>query len=137
MDVSVTNNATPSSYSSRRIADAAITNLRTGMAGARAVNLPMEVVSDATNLVGYTFSLSNGDYLVAQWSDGAAVEDDPGAKTTLTLPNFAASEVVGIEVLYGFEQQIRVDSEDGDLVVSDLLVKDYPISLRFKNVTKP
>jgi hypothetical protein len=137
MDVSVTNNSTPSSYLSRRFADAAITNLCTTMAGAEATSLPIEIEIDATNVMSYSFSLPNGDYLFALWTDGVAVEDDPGIKATLTLPNFSAGKVVGYDVLYGFEQQIITNTENGNLVVRDLLVKDYPIILRFKNASSP
>jgi hypothetical protein len=74
---------------------------------------------------------------VALWTDGVAVEDDPGIKATLTIPNFSAGEVVGIDVLIGFEQQLIFEFEDGNLIVPNLLVKDYPIILRFKNTPLP
>jgi parallel beta-helix repeat protein len=137
MDVSVTINTTPSGFPSRRYADIAITNLCTIMAGAKATNLPVEIETEVTNLRSYSFSLPNGDYLVALWTDGVAVEDDPGIKATLTIPNFSAAEVLGIDVLFGFEQQLIVDAEGGNLVVRDLLVKDYPIFLRAENVSSP
>ena len=114
-----------------------IRNLCTILDGTHSVNLPLEIQSEATNIASYTFSLSNGDYLVAFWTDVVAIENDPGTNATLTLPNFSIGEVVGIDVLYGFEQQIIADTEDGNLVVHDLLVKDYPIILRFKNASSP
>lgn len=137
MNVSVTNNAIPSSFPSRRFINIVITNLCTIMAGAEATSLPVEIEIDATNVMSYSFSLPNGDYLVALWTDGVALDDDPGISATLELPNFSAGEVVGIDVLYGFEQQIKAYTEDGNLVVHDLLVKDYPIILRFKNASSP
>lgn len=137
MDVSVTNNSTPSAFSSRRFTDAAITNLCTIMAGAEAISLPLEIEIDATNVMSYSFSLSNGDYLVALWTDGVAVDDDPGISTTLTLPDFSIGEVLGIDVLYGFEQELITETENGNLVISNLLVKDYPTILRLTNVTLP
>jgi hypothetical protein len=137
MDVSVTINTTPSSFPSRRYADLAIKNLCTIMAGAKTTDLPVEIETEATNLRSYNFSLPNGDYLVAFWTDGVAVEDDPGISATLTMPNFSAGEVVGIDVLFGFEQQLILESENGYLVVHELLAKDYPTILRFKNVLSP
>jgi hypothetical protein len=80
--------------------------------------------------MSYSFSLPNGDQLVALWTDGVAVEEDPGVPATLTLPGFSAQKVVGIDVLNGFEQQIITSMEDGNVVIRNLLVKDYPIILR-------
>jgi hypothetical protein len=107
-----------------------VRNLSTIMAGAKPSSLPLEIQSEAENVVSYAFSLSNGDYLVAFWADGVAVDDDPGVPATLTIPNFSAQEVVGIDVLNGFEQQLRAGVEDGNLVVHNLLVKDYLTILR-------
>ncbi len=73
---------------------------------------------------------SERDELLALWTDGVAVDNDPGIEATLTFPGFSAQKVVGIDVLHGFEQQIITSTEDGSLVISNLLVKDYPIILR-------
>jgi len=110
-----------------------IQNLCTIMAGAEAVSLPIEIQSEATNIRSYTFSLPNGDKLLALWTDGVAVDDDPGVEATLTLPGFSAHKVVGIDVLNGFEQQMITDVEDGNLTINNLLVKDYPIILRISD----
>jgi len=112
-------------------------HLSTLMAGAKAASLPLEIKSEAMNIASYSFSLSNGDYLLALWTDGVAVEIDPGIIATLTLPNFSAGEVVGIDILYGLVQQLNTITEDGNLVVRDLLIKDYPIILSFKNASSP
>ncbi len=79
----------------------------------------------------YSFSLPNGDKLIALWIDGEAVDYYPGINTTVTLPDFVAQRVVGIDVLYGFEQELITSTEDGNTVIHNLLVKDYPIILSF------
>lgn len=107
-----------------------IQNLCTVMAGAEPISLPVEIQSEATNIRSYGFSSSNGDKLLALWTDGVAVDDDPGIEATLTLPGFSAQRVVGIDVLNGFEQQLVTSIEDRNLVIQNLLVKDYPIILR-------
>jgi len=137
MDVGVTNNSTPSAYSSRRIADNTIRNLCTVMAGTRTTGIHLEFDREIANLQSYSFETPDGDILVAFWTDGIAMDDDPGIIATLTLPVSSAGEVVGIDVLYGFEQQIHANLEDGNLVLRDILVKDYPIILRFKSVSAP
>jgi len=108
-------------------------NLCTVMAGAEPVNLPIEIQSPATNIVSYTFSLPDGGYLVALWTDGIAVEDDPGIESPLTIPGFSASEVVGIDILNSFEQGLITETENGDLVIHNLLVKDYPIIIHLSD----
>jgi hypothetical protein len=100
------------------------------MAGAEPVGLPIEIQSEATNIRNYSFSLPNGDKLLALWTDGVAVDNAPGVTATLIFPGFSAQKVVGIDVLHSFEQQMIIDGEDGNLVISNLLIKDYPIILR-------
>ena len=80
--------------------------------------------------MSYSFSLTNGDKLLALWTDGVAVDDDPGINATLTFPGFSAQKVTGIDVLNGFEQELVTSMEDGNLVIPNLLVKDYPTILR-------
>lgn len=64
---------------------------------------------------------------LALWTDGVAVDDDPGVSTTLTFPGRSASGVTGIEVIDGFEQELIAETGNGDVVIRDLLVKDYPL----------
>jgi hypothetical protein len=107
----------------------------TTMAGAEPVDLPIEIQSTATNIVSYTFTLPDGGYLVALWTDGTAVEDDPGIETSLIIPGVSASEVIGIDVLNSLEQELVTETENGDLIISKLLVKDYPILIKFIDAT--
>lgn len=64
------------------------------------------------------------------WTDGVAVDDAPGIEATLTTLGLSAPKVVGIDVLHGFKQELITSTEDGNLVIRNLLVKDYPIILR-------
>lgn len=100
------------------------------MAGAEPISLPIEIKSDATNIKSYGFSLPNGDKLLALWTDGIAVDDDPGIEATVTLPGFSAKKVTTIDVLHGFEQELVTRSEHGNLVIQNLLVRDYPMILQ-------
>ena len=107
-----------------------VRNLNTVMAGNRPIELAVEVESQATNLMSFGFSLPDGDRLFALWTDGVAVDEDPGVPGTLTFTNLSAQKVIAIDVLHGFEQELITESEDGNLVIRDLLVRDYPIILR-------
>jgi hypothetical protein len=105
-------------------------NLATSMAGASPTQLRAEIESDATPLTSYGFSLSNGDKLFAVWSDGVAVDYDPGILSTLIFPGTSPKKVIGIDVLHGFEQELITEMENGNLVIRNFLIKDYPIILR-------
>jgi hypothetical protein len=112
----------------------AVRNLATLMAGARANSFPVDIDTEAENPVSYTFSLTNGDFLIAYWTNGTAVDDDPGIPATINAPGMAGFQVTGIDVLAGFEQQLVAEDEAGDLVIRDLLIKDYPIFLRLSDL---
>lgn len=106
-----------------------VRNLCTIMAGPEPISLPIEIQSEATNIRSYSFSLPNGDKLIALWTDGVALDDDPGVKANLTLYGFNAQGVVGIDVLNSYQQPIITSSENGNLVIQNLKVRDYPLIL--------
>jgi len=107
-----------------------IRNLTTVMAGNKPTNLPVTIQSEATIIKNYGFSLSNGDKMLAVWNDEPAVDFDPGISTTLVIPGFAGWNATAIDVLNGFEQELMTSSENGDLLISDFLLMDYPIIIR-------
>ena len=104
--------------------------LSTIMSGNEPINLPLELRSNATNPTSYSFSLPNGDRLIGLWNDNTAVDYDPGILSTLIIPDFADWNATGIDVLNGFEQELISTIEDGNLVINDLFIKDYPIIIR-------
>jgi hypothetical protein len=81
------------------------------------------------NIRSYSFSSPNGDKLIALWTDGVAVDEDPGINVNLTLPNLTAQDVIGIDVLEDFQQPIITSNENGNLVIQNLIVRDYPLIL--------
>jgi hypothetical protein len=105
-------------------------NLATIMAGAVPSELGVEIETNATNLMSFGFSLPNGDRLFAVWNDGVAVDYDPGVPSTLTLPGISTKKVIAIDVLHGFEQELIIEAQNVDLVIHNLMIKDYPIILR-------
>ena len=107
-----------------------VSNLATVMAGNQPLEIPVEVESEAAPIASYGFSLPDGDRLFAVWNDGVAVDYDPGVPATITFPGTSAQKVIGIDVLHGFEQELIFEMVDGDLVIRDFLIKDYPIILR-------
>lgn len=113
-----------------------IQGLCTVMAGANPISLPVEIQSEAENIRNYSFSLSSGDKLIALWTDGVAVDEDPGVNANLTVPNLTAKNVMGIDVLNGYQQSITTSNENGNLVIQNLIVRDYPLILHITRSSK-
>lgn len=107
-----------------------IQNLSSVMAGTRPDDLTVKIESETENIMNYGFSLPNGDRLFALWTNGVAIDNDPGVSTTLIFPDLSAEKVVGIDVLNGFEQELISSNENDQLIIRDLLIMDYPIIIR-------
>jgi hypothetical protein len=116
---------------------APIHNINAALAGTEPIEMEVSIESEINNLRVYTFSLPEGDQLIAIWNNGDVVEYDPGLGATLTIPGILTTSVVGIDVFYGFEQELITAMENGNLVIRDLLVKDYPILIRFTGTSSP
>lgn len=110
----------------------AVRNLSTVMVGAKTTNLPLTIQTAATDVVSYTFSLPNNDQIIALWVDGVAVDYDSGIPSTLVIPGFEGWNATGIDVLNGIEQELISSNENGDLMIKNLLIKDYPILIRLE-----
>ena len=107
-----------------------IRGLSTVMAGAEPAELPIEIQSSATNIVSYTFSLPDDSYMVGLWTNGIAAENDTGVEMTVTIPDVSESDVIGIDLMNGLKQELDTETENGNLVIRNLLVKDYPIIIK-------
>jgi hypothetical protein len=114
-----------------------IKNIANIFAGVSAEAFAVEIQTDAQNIKTFTFTKTDGSKLVAIWTDSVALEIESGMLATLTIPSISAGEVAGIDVLYGFEQEMITSTEDGNLVIQNLLIKDYPIILRITESSSP
>lgn len=114
-----------------------IRNIANIFAGASAEAFAVEIQTDAQNIKTFTFTKTDGSKLVVIWTDGVALEIDSGMLATLSIPSISAGEVAGIDVLYGFEQEMITSTEDGNLVIQNLLIKDYPVILRITESSSP
>jgi len=114
----------------------AVRSLSTVMAGHEAIDMPVEIATEHDGPVCYcSFRYTNGDRMLAVWTDGVAQSEDHGVPATITFPDLVAEAVTGINVLYGFEQELVFEVDGEDTIVRDLLVKDYPILIRLSDVT--
>lgn len=108
-------------------------NLYTVMAGTRPIVYSIDIEREPANTLTYSFALPIGDRLFALWTDGEAADDDPGESVTLTFLGVSAQQVMGIDVLYGFEQELITEMENTNLIINNLLVKDYPILIKISD----
>jgi len=114
---------------------AVVQNLCTLMAGHEAIDMPVEIDIDYELVAYCAFRYPNGDRMLGVWTDGIAKDEDPGVPATIRFPGLTAETVTGIDVLHGFEQEFVFESVGDSTVIRDLLVKDYPILIRFSDVT--
>jgi len=110
--------------------------ISTVMAGHESIDMPVGIDIETDGLIAYcAFRYTNGDRMLAVWTDGIAVDDDPGVPATISFPGLTAETVTGIDVLHGFEQELVFEVDGKDTIIRDLLVKDYPILIRLSDVT--
>ncbi len=111
----------------------AVRNLSTVMAGHQPTDLDVKIQSTANRIMSYGFRMSNGEQLFAMWTNGPAVEYDPGVNATLTFSfeDGMPDSVTGIDVLHGYSQPLVYEVNGDQLIIQDLRVKDYPIIIQF------
>jgi hypothetical protein len=105
-------------------------NLYKVLAGTRPISLAVEIERKPANTLTNNFTLPNGDTLFALWTHGEAVDDVTGVSTTLAFTGLSAQQVIAIDALHGFEQELIIEVENGNLVIRNIFVMDYPIILR-------
>ncbi len=71
------------------------------------------------------------------WTDGIAADDDPGVVADLTIMGLTSDQVIGIDVLSGFEQELIIENVGNSVLIRGLLIKDYPLLLHINNIAKP
>jgi hypothetical protein len=99
------------------------------MAGAEPADLAIEIQSEAENIRSYGFSLPNGDKLIALWTDGIALDDDPEVNADLSFDGFSGKDVIGVDILNSYQQNIIINGNK----IENLIVRDYPMILQIKN----
>lgn len=60
------------------------------------------------------------------------IDIDLGVEAKIVLPDFPSSDVKGIDILEGNKQPLVVNEENNNLVIKDLVVRDYPTILYIK-----
>jgi len=115
---------------------APIKNVNHAMAGAEPTELVFSITPDQpANLRQYAFTYPDGSKLISVWINDIGTEEDQNVESVVTIPGVTATRVVAIDPMYGFEQELNFEIVDGDLVIENLMVKDYPILIKFSDTT--
>jgi hypothetical protein len=114
----------------RPVHTAVVRNMANVFAGASAETFTVDTQTTAENVKVFTFTRTDGSKLVAIGTDGVAVENDPGVVSSLRIPGFAGSNASGIDILNNYEQELITSSEDRDLIVEGVFIRDYPFIIR-------
>ena len=94
------------------------------------LSCPVLIQCEVDPIASYGFSLPNGNKLLAIWTYEVAAEEDVGVEARISIPGFSSGTVTAIDIINSCQQELIVTSEEGNLVIKQLLVKDYPIILR-------
>ncbi len=107
-----------------------VQRLATVMAGAQPESWPLEVETTASVLT-YTFALPGGDRLAALWHTTPITDEDTIISVTLRLPGLAVDTMMyAIQVLDGYQQRLVTVQEAEELVLQDILLREYPLLIR-------
>ena len=86
----------------------------------------------AEQIVSYSFTLPDGSHLISLWDDIVAHDTAAGVNATVAFQDISAESVVGIDTLNGFEQTLQTICKDGDVIIPNLIVRDYPLILHIR-----
>ena len=73
-----------------------VRNLGKVLDGAGPATLDVQIETETEDVMSYGFVLPDGDRLFALWTNGAAVDDDPGVPTTFTFEGLPATGAIGM-----------------------------------------
>ncbi|MBN1535765.1 MAG: hypothetical protein JW908_03455 [Anaerolineales bacterium] len=107
-------------------------NTSTIFAGAEPQEVEVKIQSRAEKIRDYSFFLPNGDTLIALWVDDVAEDEDAGEAGIIKIIDYSNHTATAIDILNNTEQEIIYSVEGNDMVIENLLIKDYPIILRLK-----
>jgi hypothetical protein len=108
-----------------------VQRLNTLMAGTDPIYMAVQIENEPSDTVIYTFTLPDGDILIAFWMDNVPANNEDNAFfTTLTILDQSAQKVTGIDVLFGYEQELNTREENGNIVIENLSIRDYPIIIK-------
>jgi hypothetical protein len=99
--------------------------------GLHAHSFPINVKSESNLVRYYTFVDDAGNQYIAIWHDGEAKLDSDKFASSIVVNDTSATSVTVMDPFSSTMQATNfTSSENGDLIIPDLLIKDYPIIIR-------
>ena len=115
------------SYSLIPQAVRAIRSLTNLLAGAQPIEIKIKFGKSSEELRSIAFRLPDGSNLIAFWRDVAARDDDDtGVANTITISGIKTENIIGIDPLYAYQQELVFSQTNNGLLISNFLIKDYP-----------
>jgi hypothetical protein len=68
--------------------------------------------------------------VIAVWLPGAVGDGDPAVACDVVLPGHVFQQAVGIDLMNGTEQRLNVSDADGQPILKNVLLKDWPVLIR-------
>ncbi len=104
--------------------------------GAQVEGLRFQPVTPVDRIEKYGFSLPGGAKLLALWvrerSRKHRFDDYEGIGIDLEISTRQPRRIAGIDLLNGREQDLAFTSENGRIIVPNLVLRDYPLMLRIE-----
>jgi hypothetical protein len=104
--------------------------------GAKPEAITVQTEAAIDKLEAYGFALPGNAKLVAVWirekSRKNRFDDYAGVTTSVLITAGSPSAVVGVDLLNGREQDLSFSAAGGRVIVSDLVIKDYPLFVRLE-----
>jgi len=88
-------------------------------------------LSNEKGLVHFTFQRGDHERMVSAWIDGPEKDGIVESTTDLTLPGVRAKQAAVVDIVNGTEQELDFATSGSDTIVKGLLIKDYPVLVRF------
>ena len=78
----------------------------------------------------YSFSLPDGNHLIAIWLPIDGADDFPGESMNISIQGIKAYKVLAQDPLNGVEQVLKFHQKDAELEIPRVMVKDYPLFIK-------
>jgi len=108
-------------------------NLCTLMQGAKpSETVAAALLNRARSVDIAEFILPDGAYCIGLWLTDKSGDFCEGFETDLSIKGIEAGEIFGVDTLNGFEQKLNYRQRQAEVIIPNILIRDYPLLLRIE-----